>query len=268
MQEKSLIVAMAGRYSMEPAKFVQALKATVVPKGASDEQFAAFLMVAKEYDLNPLTKEIFAFPSRGGGITPVVSVDGWIKMANSHPQFDGLETEDHLSEGKLAAITCRVYRKDRGHPTTCTEYMEECRRSTDVWRQWPARMLRHKATIQALRLAFGFSGIVEPDEAERHVEPAKDVTPAPASVADVNALLEAEQSPAVQQVKEVFPEAQVVEVQQDAEVEGALTAEEYAKLDLMSIEAIVEAFGAAELEGARKLAVERYIQQRKEVEGA
>ena len=47
--------------------------------------------------------------------------------------------------------------------------MNECRRNTDPWKQWPSRMLRHKATIQAARYAFGFSGIVDQDEAERIV---------------------------------------------------------------------------------------------------
>lgn len=222
MSQKSLIVHLADRYHMEPARFIQALKATVVPSNVSDEQFAAFLMVAKEYDLNPLTKEIFAFPARSGGIQPVVSVDGWVKMANNHAEFDGMEFEDHIHEGQLAAITCRVYRKDRSHPTSSTEYMEECRRKTDVWRQWPSRMLRHKATIQALRLAFGFSGITEPDEAERAIQPAKDVTPevqpATASIQDVNALLE-QQVPeeyvpdaTTQQVLDTFPDSKVVEV--------------------------------------------------------
>lgn len=228
MSQKSLIVHLADRYHMEPARFVQALKATVIPGNVSDEQFAAFLMVAKEYDLNPLTKEIFAFPARSGGIQPVVSVDGWVKMANAHPEFDGMEFEDHLNEGQLVAITCRVYRKDRSHPTSSTEYMEECRRKTDVWRQWPSRMLRHKATIQALRLAFGFSGITEPDEAERAIQPAKDVTPEvqPASIQDVNALLE-QQAPedyvpdaTTQQVLDTFPDSKVVEVKATEKPEG------------------------------------------------
>ncbi|MCO2532685.1 phage recombination protein Bet, partial [Pseudomonas aeruginosa] len=38
------------------------------------------------------------------------------------------------------------------------------------------RMLRHKAMIQCARLAFGFAGIYDQDEAERIVE--RDVTPA------------------------------------------------------------------------------------------
>jgi len=47
--------------------------------------------------------------------------------------------------------------------------MSECRRDTPTWKRWPARMLRHKAAIQAARYAFGFAGIMEPDEAERMV---------------------------------------------------------------------------------------------------
>lgn len=228
MEQKSLMVSMASRYDMAPAKFADTLRATVLPKNTTNEQFAAFLMVAREYDLNPLTKEIYAFPGKGGGITPVVSVDGWIKMANAHPQFDGMEFEDHIHEGQLQAVTCRVYRKDRGHPTTCTEYMEECRRSTDVWRQWPARMLRHKATIQALRLSFGFSGIVEPDEAERTIAPARDITPQK-SPEELKALLE---DPTTKSVLEAFPDASV------ASVEEALTPEEYGQLFGMPAEEI------------------------------
>lgn len=177
-EKKSLLATLASRYEMEPLKFQETIKATCMPAkiNVTNEQFAGFLMVAKEYDLNPLTKEIYAFPSRGG-IQPIVSVDGWMKMINSHKQFDGMTFEDHLdTTGNLASITVKIYRKDREHPVEVTEYMSECKRNTDTWKQWPARMLRHKAVIQAARYAFGFSGIVEPDEAERFAE-AKDITP-------------------------------------------------------------------------------------------
>lgn len=164
----SLIADMAMRYNMEPKAFVDTLRATVVPPKATNEEFAAFLMVAKEYSLNPITKEIYAFPKQGGGIQPIVSVDGWANLINSHPQCDGFEFEDKFSsDGNLVSITCRIYRKDRSRPTTATEYMAECKRPTSTWGQWPRRMLRHKALIQAARYAFGFAGIVDPDEAER-----------------------------------------------------------------------------------------------------
>jgi phage recombination protein Bet len=167
----SVLASLASHYGMDKQAFVQTVKATVMNgSNVTNEQLAAFCLVAKEHKLNPFTKEIFAFPSRGG-IVPVVSVDGWMKLINSHPDFDGMEFRDTTDDkGNLVSITCRVFRKHRSHPVEVTEYMSECRRNTDVWKQWPARMLRHKATIQAARYAFGFAGIMEQDEAERMVD--------------------------------------------------------------------------------------------------
>lgn len=168
-QPPSVFNAMAERFGMDRRAFESTIKATIMPANVqvSDEQVAAFLLVAKKYDLNPFTKEIFAFPNRGG-IQPIVSIDGWLKIINEHPQFDGLEFEDKLDDkGGLIAVTCRIYRRDRSRPTSVTEYMAECRGNTDTWKRWPARMLRHKAAIQAARYAFGFSGIMDPDEADR-----------------------------------------------------------------------------------------------------
>lgn len=180
-QPKSVLLAMADRFGMEPDKFEQTLRATVVPANCSKEQFAAFLMVAREYDLNPITKEIYAFPARGGGIQPIVGIDGWMSIINDHAQFDGMEFVDILdTNGKIAAITCRIFRKDRTHPIAVTEYASECSRDTEPWKKWPARMLRHKAAIQCARYAFGFSGIIDPDEYERGVGSGiapKNITP-------------------------------------------------------------------------------------------
>lgn len=192
---RSVLIDMATRFGMEPAAFEATLRATVVPGNCSREQFAAFLLVAKEYSLNPLTKEIYAFPTKSGGIQPIVSIDGWCNLINSHPKLDGIEFDDHPdADGKnLAAITARIWRKDREKPIVVTEYMAECARQTEPWKQWPRRMLRHKALIQCARYAFGFAGIVDPDEAERmgaDVSPMRDVTPArkpPAPTEDIPA---------------------------------------------------------------------------------
>jgi phage recombination protein Bet len=165
-----VIDGLARHFDMDKAHFLQVMKATVM-KGAnvSNEDVAAFCLVAKEHGLNPFTKEIFAFPT-GGAIQPIVSVDGWMKLINSHPDFDGMDFVDVREGDKLVSITCRIHRKSRQHPVQVTEYMAECLRNTPTWKQWPARMLRHKAAIQAARYAFGFAGIMEPDEAERMID--------------------------------------------------------------------------------------------------
>jgi phage recombination protein Bet len=171
----SALAVMASRFSVDPAKLLETLKNTAF-KGASNDEMMALVIVSNEYGLNPLTKEIYAFPAKGGGIVPVVSIDGWLNIMNNHPQFDGIDYE-WLHEGeKLIACTSIIHRKDRTHPTRVTEYLSECRRSTDPWKM-EHRMLRHKATIQGARVAFGFSGITDEDEA-RDTPPMRDVTPA------------------------------------------------------------------------------------------
>ena len=177
--KRSIVNDMAERFGMEPKHFCDTICATVFPREGTNEEFLAFLLVAHKYGLDPVTKEIYAFPKKGGGIQPIVSVDGWCKIINSHAQADGIEFDDRFDDkGKLSAITCRIWRKDRAHPTVCTEYWDECQRQTDPWKQYPRRMLRHKALIQCARYAFGFAGIVDPDEAERiGVVPMRDVTP-------------------------------------------------------------------------------------------
>jgi phage recombination protein Bet len=172
----SLIATMAAKFNMDPKAFEQTVRSTVMPAQHTNEQFAALMMVAKEYELNPLTKEIYAFPAKGGGIVPVVSIDGWLNLVNSHPACDGFEIEFHDDDkGQPVSCTCRMYRKDRSRPVTVTEYLSECIRNTDPWKM-KHRMLRHKAVIQAARYAFGFSGIYDEDEGAKIAE-MRDVTP-------------------------------------------------------------------------------------------
>jgi phage recombination protein Bet len=168
----SVMVRMAEKFGMDAARFEQTLMATVIPnKEATREQVAAVLLVADQHGLNPLTKEIYAFPSKGGGVVPIVGYDGWVKLMNGHPAADGIDFEEKCDDqGRLVSCTAIVYRKDRARPTRVTEHLRECIRQTEPWRQWPARMLRNKAAIQGIRLAFGFAGIYDPDEAERIVE--------------------------------------------------------------------------------------------------
>lgn len=167
----ALTSKLAARLDMgDGADLVETLKATAFKGQVSDAQMTALMVVANQYGLNPWTKEIYAFPDKNNGIVPVVGVDGWSRIMNGHPQFDGMEFDQDD-----ASCTCRIFRKDRSRPVSVTEYMAECKRANvGPWQSHPKRMLRHKAMIQCARLAFGFGGIYEPDEADQIVE--KDVT--------------------------------------------------------------------------------------------
>ncbi len=192
---ETLVEKFAGKYSIEPAKLLSILKATAFKQRdgeVSNEQMAALLVVADQYGLNPFTREIFAFPDKQNGIVPVVGVDGWSRIINNHPQSDGFEfrQSDEIVEMDKAKpcpawIEVVIYRKDRAHPVIVREYIDEVYRAPfkrndgsavmGPWQTHTKRFLRHKTLIQGARIAYGFGGIYDEDEAERIIE--RDITP-------------------------------------------------------------------------------------------
>lgn len=168
VQRRTALGTMATRFSMDPTKLLDVLKATVIKtrngRAASNEEVAAFVVVANQYDLNPFTREIYAFENKGA-IIPIVSIDGWAKTVNRSAGFDGCDFEYMYGDnGQPIAVTCIMHCKGRSHPVKVTEWMNECKRPTEPWNMMPARMLRHKAFIQAARYAFGLGGIYDEDE--------------------------------------------------------------------------------------------------------
>ncbi len=179
----SAMQLMASRCNVDPAKLHQTLKSTVF-KGATDEEMLALVVTANTYQLNPLLKEMYAFPKKGGGIVPMVGVDGWLKIANRQENYDGMSVEV-FGDGKTPThATCEIYLKNRTHPVKVTEYFEECRRNTDPWNQMPRRMIRNKVMIQAIRVAFGIGGIFDEDEAT-DIAGTRNVTPKPATITGI-----------------------------------------------------------------------------------
>lgn len=177
----------AKQYEVEPERMLQTLKATCFRQKAKDgkevkeitnEHLLMLVMIAKQYKLNPFLRELYAFPS-DNGIVPIVGVDGWAKIINNNPEFDGMEfvygpelpppmDEQDRVIGPAAVewIECKIFRKDRSKPTVVREYLRECRRPSNPWRDMPIRMLRHKAMMQAGRVALGLSGIHDEEEGE------------------------------------------------------------------------------------------------------
>ena len=218
----------------------------------TDAQILALLVVSNQYGLNPWLKEIYAFPDKFGGIVPVVGVDGWSRIINTHPQYDGVEFEQDAD-----MCTCTIYRKDRNHPTRITEYMIECRGTQGAWLTHPYRFLRHKALIQCARLAFGFGGIYEQDEAERIIdtvdvssgeistpprprrasEVAQAALPEPeAPIVLQPSIKPVEQVPAAEAVRvEQVPAQQAARVEQVPKPQGAQTGEPASQGECMNV---------------------------------
>jgi len=132
------------------------------------------LLLAERLGLDPLSNEIYAtevVPESGKKqrIFFVVGVDGWSKIINAHPQFDGMRfVESAPGDDELPQyFDCTIFRKDRKVATSVREYMHEAHTNQGAWLTHPRRMLRHKAMVQCARICFGLSGIYEPDEEQR-----------------------------------------------------------------------------------------------------
>jgi hypothetical protein len=175
--KKKLLEVMADRYGLEAKIFKQTVEEMAMPRDKqgrlthTDAELISCLLVANEHDMNPLTREIFFMRQKGfGPIVPIVSVDGWLKKLNAHPQFDGMEFEDKSDDqGKPISCTAKIYRKDRSHPTVVTEYFSECQQpmrngKPGAWQSHPWRMMRHRVLTQAARYAVGFAGVMDLDE--------------------------------------------------------------------------------------------------------
>ena len=96
-QADNFMTEFAAQYNIEPRRLWDTLKATAFRQKEgtviTDAQMVALVLVAKAYNLNPFTKEIYAFPAKDGGIVPIVSVDGWRKIGYSNPDYMGHEIE-------------------------------------------------------------------------------------------------------------------------------------------------------------------------------
>lgn len=87
---QTLTATLAGQLGLgnvNTKDLLETLKATAFSGQCTDAQMIALLTVSNKYKLNPWLKEIYAFPDqKSGGIVPIVGVDGWANIINSHPQ--------------------------------------------------------------------------------------------------------------------------------------------------------------------------------------
>jgi phage recombination protein Bet len=141
-------------------KMLDTIRNTVA-KGATEPQFRMFIEICRATGLNPFLKEIWFVP----GVGVMAGRDGYLRVANEHPQFDGIETRVERDEkGIPVKAVCSVWRKDRNHPTVCEAYFNEYRKSSSVWNQYPSAMIGKVAEVLALKRSFSINGVVTEEE--------------------------------------------------------------------------------------------------------
>ena len=159
------------------------LVASTVAKDATRDELSMFLHLAREYGLDPFAKEIW-FIKRGGTPTIMTSRDGYLKVANQHPQMRGLESdvvyegdtfrkvgqgvEHSYSTNKRTVIVgayALVYRRDRDLPVYFfAPFKDYFAGGSPTWRQYPHAMIVKVAESMALKRAFSLSGLVTQEE--------------------------------------------------------------------------------------------------------
>lgn len=116
--------------------------------------------LAQKYELDPLSDEVAIASYDDASHQAYISIDGWSKLINQHPQYGGMSLRDsqELIDGVPRWMECAIYRNDRILPTVIKEYLEEVKTDHPSWQKMPRRMLRHRVIQQCARLAFGISG--------------------------------------------------------------------------------------------------------------
>lgn len=154
-----------------------------VAKDANQDEFEMFMSLAKRYNLDPFQKEIF-FWKYGNKPTIMTSRDGYLKIANEHPKFDGYisdvvyendkfkklpdGTVEHeytvKNRGRIVGAYCLVYRKDRRIPVYVFAPYSDYKKGSDVWKKYPHAMILKCSESMSLKRAFSVSGLVSREE--------------------------------------------------------------------------------------------------------
>lgn len=157
----------------------------LVAQNLTNTEFQLLVNIGKATDLNPFLREIYAVKYGNAPASIFIGKNGYIKIANSHPAYDGHETE-YIRDDKGAVIGCKatVYHKKRAHPVTIEVYLEEYGSgSNPLWKSKRLTMIRKVALVQALRESFpeSFQGVY--DESEEWSAPAAPQKPTQAPAA-------------------------------------------------------------------------------------
>jgi phage recombination protein Bet len=145
----------------EQQAVVDVIRQTVC-KGASDAQFKMFVEVCRSTGLNPFLREVWFVAEKG---IIMAGRDGYLRIANEHPQFDGMETRVERDANNIPVkAVCTVWRKDRNHPVICEAYYDEYKKDSPVWRQYKSAMIGKVCEVLSLKRSFSITGVVTEEE--------------------------------------------------------------------------------------------------------
>jgi phage recombination protein Bet len=164
---------------------------------ATDEEFKTFIYLCKSYGLDPLKKEIFFMKYGNKPATFITSRDGYLKIANQHGAFNGMESDcvyegdsltkrpdgsllivyglEHMAfnKSKLLGAFCNIFRSDRDMAISVFVSIKEYyKKDNNIWQQYTNAMIMKTAESMAMKRAFAISGLTTREE----IDDGKDLT--------------------------------------------------------------------------------------------
>lgn len=178
---------LAAMLGIEPRMMIDTIKAqcfvNTTPDRVSDTQLAAFISTAHTLGVNPLLPGfLYAYPSKSGGITPILGPDGVLKKLDEQitsGKLDGYECTVYPEDvtQKPTHATAQIFRKGSDHPAKYTALLSEWAvNSNPNWGSRTRHMLWLRAIKQAARQVI--HGLPM-DADEYKLSEAVNVTPEP-----------------------------------------------------------------------------------------
>jgi len=131
----------------------------------TDAEIWLGLRLVGRYELDPFAREIYVTRGKDGPMI-IVGVDGWVRLLNRNPDYDGFETaliED--DEGNVTAAETTIYSRSRSHPTTYMALASEYANLAGFMHATiPTHMLRIFSLRHAARLFMPLGGVVTEEE--------------------------------------------------------------------------------------------------------
>ncbi len=163
---------------------IDLIKRTVA-KGSTNDEFNMFMYLAKTYQLDPMTKEIW-FIKYNEKAVPIImtSRDGYLAIANRNSHYKGLISDvvhendefEKLTEGVKHKYGCKDrgkiigayalgYRDDREYPVYVYAHFDEYfKKNSSIWTQYGSAMILKCAEAMMFKRLFSISGLVTKEE--------------------------------------------------------------------------------------------------------
>ncbi len=156
-----------------------------VASSSTDDEFNMFMYLAKTYQLDPMTKEIWFIKYKKDAVPIIMtSRDGYLAIANRNPHYQGLISDvvhendefEKLQEGVKHKYSCKDrgkiigayalgYRDDRKYPIYIFAHFEEyVKKNSSIWTQYSSAMILKVAEAMMFKRLFSISGLVTKEE--------------------------------------------------------------------------------------------------------